>query len=67
VTGGNMKNNTLNFINIVNLVVKENKEYFSILEKIKTNNIQKFKINILDDLQIVELILTLCLLTKINN
>jgi hypothetical protein len=37
----NMKNNTLNFINIINQVLKENKEYFSALEEIKTNNIQK--------------------------
>ncbi len=47
-----MKNNTLNFIHIINLVIKENKEYFSILEEMKTKNIQKFKINILNDFQI---------------
>lgn len=47
-----MKNDTLNFINIINLVVEKNKEYFSSLEEIKANDIQKFKIKILDNLQI---------------
>ena len=47
-----MRNNTFNFIQIVNTVLEENKEYFSILEKTKIDNIQKFKINILDDFQI---------------
>jgi len=47
-----MRNNTLSFINIVNTVLKENKEYFSTLKEIKINNIQKLKIKILDDLQI---------------
>jgi len=39
-----MKNDTLNFINIINLVVEKNKEYLSSLEEIKTNDIQKFTI-----------------------
>jgi len=47
-----MINNTENFINIVNEIKKENKEYFLALEKIKTDNIQALKIKILDDLQI---------------
>ena len=47
-----MRNNTFNFIKIVNTILEENKEYFSILEKIKSNDIQKLRTKILDDFKI---------------
>jgi len=47
-----MINNTSKFINFIEKVLNNNFDYFSELKTMKTNNLHKMKIKILDDFKI---------------